>query len=155
MSFWNDFDADKAIADNGGDSDFSPLPDGLYLVLVDRAEEKKTKNGNGLMIAVTFKVLDGDHEGRLLWENYNIENPNDTAQKIGRANLGRLIKALGIENPQSVDDLVDRECVVKVSLDKKDPTRNRIVAYLPKGGRVKKVKPKTKADDKPPPWAKQ
>lgn len=60
------------------------LPDGKYTVVCSDAVLKDTKAGNGQYIAATFTIKGGTHKGQQIRENYNVENPNPTAVKIGK-----------------------------------------------------------------------
>lgn len=74
----------------------SPLPDGSYRVIVDNVELKPTKAGTGEMIVVTYKVLAGQHKGRLVWSHFNYKNKSEKAQNIGRAQLKRFLASVGV-----------------------------------------------------------
>lgn len=50
------------------DSDFEPLPDGRYQVLVERVELLRSRAGNS-MLKWTLRVLGPQCQGRLLWRN--------------------------------------------------------------------------------------
>lgn len=73
---------------------YEPIPKGEYSVTLKNFEDKKTKKG-GRMIAAAFQVVgEGEHEGRLVFGNYNYENQNsEVAEKIAREQLGKFIAA--------------------------------------------------------------
>lgn len=48
---------------------FEDVPVGKYEVAVTRLEVKPTKNGDKVMLSCTFKVLDGQYKGRLIFFN--------------------------------------------------------------------------------------
>ena len=50
---------------------FESLPEGRYVVEVSEAELRETKTG-GDMITARLKVMGGDHDGRLLFDNFVI-----------------------------------------------------------------------------------
>lgn len=60
-------DIKDAQENNGGN--FEEVPLGKYEVAVDKMEVKATKNGDKLMLAVVFKILDGKQKGRLIFMN--------------------------------------------------------------------------------------
>lgn len=113
-----------------GAMDFDALPDGDYQVVITEAEMKDNKNTAGSHVGATLLVIDGEFEGRLLWANYNIKNANPTAEKIGRAELAQLCQAIGIGNPKDTDELVNKPFMVKLGVDRKDNSRNKIKAYM-------------------------
>jgi len=86
------------------DNKYGALPKGRYEVVIDRMEPKPTKNG-GLMLSTAYQVVDGVHKGRLIFENINIENKNEVAERIGRARLRDIGLACGIEDVEDTDDL--------------------------------------------------
>ena len=122
-------------------SKFDVLPAGDYNVIVSQAEMKDNKSGNGQYVSVTVEVIDGDLQGRLLWHNFNVQNANPTAEKIGRAELASLCKAIGVANPKDTDDLKDKPFVARVGFDKKDPSRNVVKAFIMHGMGVENAAP--------------
>ena len=56
---------------NAGDSNFDPLPVGDYDVEISKAETKQSQSGK-TMYAVQFKVLNGPHAGRLVFNQFVI-----------------------------------------------------------------------------------
>ena len=63
---------------------YDPIPEGEYTLKAVEAEEKTTSKGDGSYIKVKFEVVKGDYSGRLLWQNFNHNNPSEKAQSIGR-----------------------------------------------------------------------
>jgi hypothetical protein len=49
-------------------SNFEPIPDGQYLVQIVDFKERQTKNGDP-MIAAQMEIVDGDHQGRVIFDN--------------------------------------------------------------------------------------
>lgn len=134
---------EAALNDNGFDR--APLPDGEYDVVINDADYRQTKNGNGYYVSVEFQVIDGEHAGRKLWSNYNLVNPNAQAQEIGEQQFAKLCLAtLGKLSCSDTDELLDKTCTVGVGLEKNDPTRNRVKYANPTGT----VKAPTKAAEK-------
>jgi len=67
----------KAV-NNGEKKPFEPLPKGEYVITADRFEMRKAKSGFDYL-SVSFKVKEGEHKGRLLWENFSVNHP-----KVGK-----------------------------------------------------------------------
>ena len=135
---------------------FDPLPDGQYEVIISRSEMRDTKAGDGEMLVLTFEVIEGDYEGRLLWENINLVNKSDVAERIGRSQLASICKAVGVMNPQDSADLHDKPLVITVRRDKKDNTRNVIKGYASTDGtHAEAVKDEPKAAEPEKPVAKK
>ena len=102
------------------DNQFEPIPAGWYTVRINSASLETTKAGTGQYIKCRYDVLGPTHEGRALFGNLNISNPNPKAEEIGRQQLGDLMRAIGLNQVQDTDQLIGGECQVKVSV-KDDP----------------------------------
>lgn len=98
-------------------ADFSPIPAGVYDVEVVESDIVSTKAGDGTIVKLTFRVLNGQHEGRQIWANLNIENRNPKAQEIGQRELSDLSRACGFAaNPERTEDFHGIPLVVNVKL---------------------------------------
>lgn len=114
-------------------ADYSPIPEGEYTLKAVEAEEKDTSRGDGSYIKVKFEVAKGEYTGRLLWQNFNINNPSETAQRIGRQQLVAWATACGRPDADDTDKLLEKPFLASVSIEKgtggyKDS--NRIKAFL-------------------------
>lgn len=108
---------------------FGPLPEGAYEMVITRSDIKATKAGSGHYIELEMQVTSGEHSGRRIWERLNIDNPNKTAEDIAKQALASLISALGLSDMQDTEQLHDKPFQAFVEIDRKEPTRNRIVGY--------------------------
>lgn len=111
----------------------SPLPKGSYAAIVMDSDIKMTKAGTGQYIELTLQIVDGPHAGRRVWDRLNVSNPNKTAEDIALAQLQSLCQAVGVENMTDTFQLHDRPFTVSLDIDRKEPDRNRVVAYLASG----------------------
>ena len=78
-------------------------------------------------------VIGGEHSGRRIWERLNVDNPNKTAQDISQGLLASLCFALSVAEIGETEELHDTPFIAHVEIDKKDPTRNRIMGYATAG----------------------
>ena len=124
-----DFDVSSYIDDRP--STFEPLPAGEYIAMVANSELKDTKAGTGQYIELTIDIVDGPCAGRKLWERLNIVNPNKQAEDISRIALNRLLVACGKPNAKDTESIHDVPFKVILDIDRKDPTRNKIITYKP------------------------
>lgn len=108
---------------------FGPLPNGDYPVVITKSDVRATKAGTGQYIELEMQVTDGEHSGRRLWERLNVSNPNKQAEDIAKAALGQLMEAVDVLHMEKTEQLHDIPFVVSVEIDRKEPDRNRIVAY--------------------------
>ncbi len=102
------------------ESEFSPIPAGVYAAQVVESDVKPTKTGSGHYLQLTWKILDGQHAGRLVFDRLNIANQNETAQKIGQQQLSQLCHAVGVLQLQDSQQLHARPCRIKVVVRKDD-----------------------------------
>ena len=112
---------------------FDPMPPGDYVAIVTNSELKDTKAGDGQYIELTMQIVDGDFSGRRHWERLNIINKSDKTQEIARGHLNALLKACGVPNAKNTEETHDVPFTLSLDLDRKEPTRNRIVGYSPAG----------------------
>jgi len=143
------FNADEYTENSNDDA---PLPAGEYYVEVEKAELKETKNKQGTGCSVQFSVLgsvsDNSHKGRKVFVWYNLAHSNEVAQKIGQSEFHSLRIALGKPTAQDTDELIGTPFVAKLTIDKKDATKNKIVKYSPIEGHV--AEPAQAAPTPPP-----
>lgn len=114
---------------------FEALPAGNYLATVYEAEVKETKAGTGTYIKVQFKIVDGEHENRRFFTNYNITNPNDEAQRIGRGQLKNMMSCAGVTDfkLEDVQNLIGMTMVVKLAFKTDNyGDGNEVRGYEPK-----------------------
>jgi len=148
------FNTDDLPAGSGGN--FEPLPAGWYQVTVAGAELKTTKAGTGEYISVRYDVVAPTHQGRVVFGNLNIKNPNPKAEEIGRQQLGNLMRAIGLANVSDTDQLIGGNCSIKLSIRKSEQygDNNDVKAWKAiDGGSVPTPAAKTEAPSSAP-WAK-
>jgi hypothetical protein len=112
-----EFNADDFVTS----SNFDPLPEGWYNVTIAGAEVKNTKAGTGQYIAIKYTVTGPTHQGRVVFGNLNIKNPNPRAEEIGREQLGAMMRAIGLSKIKDTDQLIGGNLAIKLSIQR-DPT---------------------------------
>ena len=119
---------------------YDPLVPGDYLAMITASEEKRTNAGNGSYIALTFQVIEGQYDGRKIWANLNLDNPNAKAVEIAQRDLSAICHAVGHLTVQDSEELHDKPMIITVgyemdkntkqpALDANGKPRNRISAY--------------------------
>ena len=96
---------DKFNASEHDDPGFDPIPEGDYLVIIESSELKPTKAGTGTRINLKLQVIDGAEKGRTVFWGINYTNPNEVAQRIGRAELAMACRAVGILQPKDTMEM--------------------------------------------------
>lgn len=136
---------------------YDPLPEGEYVLKALDAEEKTTSRGDGSYIKVKYEVVKGDYEGRLLWQNFNVNNPSEKAQKIGRQQLKAWATACGKPDADDTDKLLDKPFKAAVSIEPGSggyAASNKIKAFLFDAEKESKPTPRAAAPAAKPPAAK-
>lgn len=157
MSFL-DFDLnDEQYQDDGG---FDPLPTGWYTATVNSAELTPTKAGTGSYIKMRFDITGPSHQGRVVFANININNPNPTAEKIGRGQLRQMRDAIGLPNLTDTDQLIGGDMQIKLTVKKDDQygDGNEVKGFKSIGGGSAAPAPSQAQASQPsngstPPWA--
>lgn len=150
------FGFDTAEYESSG-GDYEVMPKGEYTLKATDCEMKKTKNGDGAYLAVTFEVVKGSFAGRKVWQNFNIHNPSDKAQKIGREQVAGWARACGKPNANDSDQLLERQFNCRLDIEKGTggySDKNIIKAFLSEGESSKAsgdTPKKSKFDDEPAP----
>jgi len=144
------FDASEVEPSTG----FEPLPEGKYTAIIVDSEEKQTRKGDGSYLSLRFQVVEGKHQGRTLFANLNLDNPNKTAVEIARADLSAICRAVGVLQPQESADLHNKPLTITVKCKKREDTgeiQNNISGYSKSGGSAEPAQ--TESDSKAP-WKK-
>lgn len=112
-------------ANTGTKKTYDPLPDGEYLVKLDRVSEKPTKNGAGSFVSASFKVQEGDFKERLIFHNFLITHTNPKAAEIGKEQLSKCLKAMGVNggfdaignDASQVENYIGNDLILNVGVE--------------------------------------
>jgi hypothetical protein len=78
-------------------SRYTPLPDGMYDLMVEAANLAPAKsNPANMRVSVTMSVIDGQYTGRKLFDGYNTVHSDATTQAIGQRGVYMLGLAVGL-----------------------------------------------------------
>ena len=110
MANLNGFDASTVEPSVG----FDPIPAGMYIAAITESEMKRTKNGLGQYLKLTFTIIDGQYKGRKLWAQLNLDNPSSTAVQIARSELSAICRAVGVMQPRDSVEMHNLPLVVTV-----------------------------------------
>jgi hypothetical protein len=139
--------------------DYSVLPAGWYSATISGAEVKETKAGTGEYIAIKYSITGPTHQGRVIFGNLNIRNPNPKAEEIGRQQLGDIMRAIGLARVTDTDQLIGGNLVIKLDVknDEKYGDRNEVKGFKAVVGAISGLP--TAAPALPakaaPPWTKK
>ncbi len=95
------------------------IPKGTYFLELFKNTIKKTANRKGKLLTLSFKVTQGNSEGRKFDIRLNIVNPNPTTVNIAKSHITALRKACGFVDPvDDMDELMGIEFVAEVGIQK-------------------------------------
>jgi Protein of unknown function (DUF669) len=112
---------------------FEVLPPGRYLVQIVASEMRPTKDGSGQYLWLELDVLEGEHQGRKLFDRLNLVNPNPTAVEIAERALSAICHATGKMQVQDSEELhlTPMMVDVKVQPPKNGYDASNKIRYLP------------------------
>jgi hypothetical protein len=127
----------SAIDKDDVKDNFDPIPEGTYTAQISSVEIKDTKAGTGKYLKVALQITGPAYQGRLVFDNINVKNPNEEAVQIGIKTLKKIALAIGEDTIQDTDQMLGAnvEIKVKVKIDKTgqyDP-QNEVKDYKPIG----------------------
>lgn len=123
------FDFDVSSYEAPTKRSFEPLPPGDYNAMITDSQMKITKAGTGEYLELTIQIIDGAHSGRRIWERLNVVNASKVAEEIARSQLNGIKAACNIEKLESSEQLHDIPLVLSLDIDRRDPTRNKVMGY--------------------------
>ena len=106
----NSFNA--AASDKLGD--FTPVPAGVYIAQIEKSEMKETKNGEGHYLELMFKIIDGEHANRPVYERLNLHNANPQTVEIAQKTLATICEICAIDVLDDSEDLHNIPMSIKV-----------------------------------------
>lgn len=99
---------------------FEPLPAGDYIAQITESSIKPTKSGTGMVLNLTWTILDGQYTNRKVFDRVNVANQNPEAERIGQSQLSAICHAIGVMNLQDSNQLHGRPCKIKLKVRKDD-----------------------------------
>lgn len=140
----------SAIDKDDVKDNFDPIPEGTYTAQISSVEMKDTKAGTGKYLKVALQITGPAYQGRLVFDNINVKNPNEDAVNIGIKTLKKIALAIGEDTIQDTDQMVGAnvEIKVKVKIDKTgqyDP-QNEVKDYKPIGSSPSKPASKPRSN---------
>ena len=156
MAFLSEtFDVNQLPQGNTGS--FEPLPAGWYTATISQSELKDTKAGTGQYIKLRYDITGPTHQGRVVFGNLNIKNPNPKAEEIGRQQLGELMRAIGLTTVQDTDQLIGGQLSIKLDVRESEQygASNDVKGYKSNGAAPPVAAKAPAAAKAAPPWVKK
>lgn len=105
------------------------MPAGWYKAVINAAAIEETAAKNGIYLKLEFKIIDGPFNGRKVYNNFNLKNPNQQTVEIAMKQLATLCGCINKWNRISnTDELLNIPLQIKLS-DKGDSEYNDVKGY--------------------------
>jgi hypothetical protein len=145
------FDASKIEVNDS----YDVIPDNTIVnAVITSTEWKETKDKTGGYLSVKYEIIDGNHKGRVIFENLNLQNANQKAVEIAQATLAKICNSIGKIQVQNSEELHNIPLILKLGVNPAqngyEPS-NKIKSYSSAG---KSATPTAQTDNTPP-WAKK
>lgn len=123
---------------------YDPIPAGTYTAVITESEIKDTSNNTGQQLALRWQIIEGEHEGRFVFDRITLKNQNPQAVEIGMRQLKSIALAVGHAGRLGDSaELHGQPCLIKVKVapprtdtktGKTYDTSNEIKGYDPLDG---------------------
>ncbi|HAD28592.1 MAG TPA: hypothetical protein DCF96_08000 [Rhodobacteraceae bacterium] len=137
---------------------FEPLPADWYRCVITNAEQKPNSKKTGAYLELRIEVIDGQYQGRLVFDRLNLINPNSVAVDIARRSLASIAHAISVDVKDSVE-LLDKPLMVKLAVrpaengyDASNEVKGYDAAVTSVGEGLGAVAPATSNGSATPPW---
>ena len=138
---------------------FEAIPSDKYVVEITHSELKPTKAGNGSYLEIEYTVLEGEYQGRKVWDRLCLNHPTQKTVDIARANLSAICHAVNVLRPRESNELHHIPLVITVKAKKDESTEtifNEVKGYAKRESRIAPSQQATQYpqsnDDTPPYW---
>ncbi len=144
--------------DNEKMGDFTPVPPAEYVAQIIESELKETKAKDGTRLVLKFQIMDGEFNGKTIYDSLNIQNKNSQTVEIAQKALASICEACGIDMLTDSEELHNKPMLISVSVKPATAqysAQNQIKGYKEYGSPA--TAPSTEsssAGDKTPPWKK-
>lgn len=118
---------------NQPEESFEIVPAGEYICIIAESDYAPNKKNTGMILKLTWEVIDGPLKERKIFENLNLQHENAQAAVIGQKALNSICIAAGIQHVQDSAQLHGIPMILDISV-KDDPTygkQNQIKKHLP------------------------
>ena len=114
-----------------------PVPAGTYLAQIIESDVAPLKSGKGTGLKLTLEIIDGQHKGRRIWDNLNIQHEIEETQRIAQGQLSALCHAVNVIKLQDTAALHHKPVHVRVVVREAQgqyQASNNIKGYESAGG---------------------
>jgi hypothetical protein len=142
-----------------GMNGFEPIPAGVYPAYIVESEVTHTKNGKGMLLKLTWEIIEGEYEHRKTFQQINYQHESAQAQAIGQGQIKAICNAIGFTGLLEDSEVLHfKPVLLRVGIEKgkaKDgggnyDDRNDVRAVKPYGVQPPSGKPTTQASAERP-----
>lgn len=108
--------------------DFETLPPDTYTAAIIESSVAPNAKGTGTLLKLRLQVMEGQYQGRSIFDNLNIQHENAQAEQISKSRLAAICEAVGKTRISDSVELHDCPMLVKVGL-RKDGSGTEIKSY--------------------------
>jgi hypothetical protein len=135
---------------------WSLIPPGEYVAQMIEAEVSPTKKGDGTVLRLVWKILEGDYENRQVWDYVTYRHPSEQAQSIGRKKIKDMCVAMDIQEAvQDAAVFLYKPAKIRVAIERdKDGVyedKNKVTRVLPLEPKANSGPPPVPATSAPKP----
>lgn len=111
--------------------EYSAVPAGKYIAQIVKSERVKNKSNDNYRYQLSFKILNTEHSGRLIFVSLHLEAENPVAREISTKELTSICLAVKKPNATTTEELhgIPMEIKVAVKSDPKWGDQNVIKKY--------------------------
>jgi len=126
------FDADAEEASPA----FQLLPTGVYKAEILKAVAGPTKNSKGYAVTLTWSIVEGEYEHRVVFQQVLLQHESAEAEKFGRYKFEDVCDAIGVKGKvEDLTALYHRPCMIGIKI-REDKTgqyspRNEVGRVMP------------------------
>jgi hypothetical protein len=114
MEFPETFDPDTQEGNS-----WDLLPDGEYVAQAIEAKVAQPQSGDGYGLTLTWRILEGDYEGRQIWQYITYLHSSEQAQSIGRKTIKDLCVAFGVnEHIENAEVFLFKPARIRVGIER-------------------------------------
>ena len=123
----NDFDSSQVEPS----TPHEPVPAGWYAVMIEEIKVKPTKSGTGYILELDLQVVDGEFNGRHMWDRITLRNQSQKAEQIGLRQFSALCRAAGVLTVKDSSQLKDKVVMAKAKVEHQEgyEPQNKISGY--------------------------
>ncbi len=148
MGFLDDAFDDYDPSNEPAGGNFNSIPAGWYDARVAECELIEKSSAHH-MVKMRFDITGPSHEGRVMFNYFNIKHPNEQAAKFAKRDIQSCAFALGLKAPIQTSDFVGGQLSIKVKKTKaRDPQygddngeQNQVAGFKAMGGGSAMPKP--------------